>query len=188
MVLSTEPFVAVDHSALCESQIERMLAIEEYVASNGWDFATGQTTRTDSRTSSTYFDMLDQFADIRSHVLQRLSDLWGHQYQIAAAESLQLTKYIKDQHYVPHWDYFNVPGVAASTDNDRVATVIIYLNDSFLGGTTSFPRLDLKVTAKAGHMLYFHYPPGAQAELSMHSGDHVLDGEKRIATMWIRQR
>lgn len=188
MVLSTDPFVATHPSGLSEQQISTMLAIDDYAPSGGWDFATGNTSQSPARTSSTYFDIADQFGHIRSHVLQHINDLWGHCYEIAAAESLQLTKYTKQQHYVPHWDYFNVPGVAASTDNDRVATVIIYLNDDFLGGTTSFPRLDLQVVAKTGNMLYFHYPPGSQAHLTMHSGDHVLSGEKRIATMWIRQR
>lgn len=188
MVLSTDPFVATGSSDLSAQQIASMLAIDEYVASGGWDFATGEPAQTSARTSSTYYDQQDQFRNIRSQLLQRLQSLWGHQYQITAAEILQLTKYTQNQHYVPHWDYFNVPGVAASTDNDRIATVIIYLNDDFLGGTTSFPRLNLQVTPKTGDMLYFHYPPGTQAHLSMHSGDHVLNGEKRIATMWIRQR
>lgn len=163
-----------------------MLAINDYSPSGGWDFATGSTSQSPARTSTTYFDVQDQFHSIRSHILHQIQAVWGHCHQIAATELLQLTKYTQHQHYVPHWDYFNVPGVEVSTDNDRIATVIIYLNDDFLGGTTSFPHLALQVHAKVGHMLYFCYPPGDRAHFTKHSGDQVLSGEKKIATMWIR--
>jgi hypothetical protein len=187
MILHQDPFVAVDHSGLSEDQISRMISINSYQPSGGWDFDAKASKPTTARTSSTYFDMSDQFRDVRETILDTVFNNWGHRHRLNQCELLQLTMYQPGQQYVPHWDYFNVPGVKADTANDRVATAIVYLNDDFQGGTTSFNQLGLTVTPKKANLLYFYYPPGATAHLSMHSGDVVTSGEKRILTMWIRQ-
>jgi predicted 2-oxoglutarate/Fe(II)-dependent dioxygenase YbiX len=187
MILSENPFVAYAPGLLTEQQIREMLTIDNYVSSGGWDFGQSKSVPTPNRTSSTYFDVHDQFQDIRQHLIERIYNLWGHQHRLIDCETLQLTKYQVGQHYVPHWDYFNISGVDKNTECDRIATVILYLNNDFQGGTTTFSRLRLTITPAAGNILYFYYPPGKHAELTMHSGDMVTCGEKKIATMWIRE-
>ena len=65
------------------------------------------------------------------------------------AEPLQIVSYGTGGHYEPHIDYFrmnNVTSAAINSDSgDRLATLILYLNDVAEGGATVFPRLGLAV-------------------------------------------
>ena len=68
---------------------------------------------------------------------------------------------------------------------DRCATALLYLNDGFEGGATSFPKLGITVWPRQGDILYFEYDEETY-ELAMHAGEPVIKGEKRIASLWIR--
>ncbi len=66
----------------------------------------------------------------------------------------------------------------------------MYLNDVADGGSTVFPELKLTVGPKKGAGVYFEYcnARGQVDPLTLHGGLPVLDGEKWIATKWVRQR
>ncbi|MGZ5781611.1 MAG: prolyl hydroxylase family protein, partial [Burkholderiaceae bacterium] len=72
----------------------------------------------------------------------------------------------------------------------RVATLILYLNDVEEGGETEFPEIGLKIIPKAGNALYFAYMNSSSQPdpLTLHAGRPVLKGEKWIATRWVRER
>jgi len=65
----------------------------------------------------------------------------------------------------------------------------MYLNDVQEGGETIFPKMDLSISPKKGAALYFHYgnQEGQTDRLTLHSSVPVLNGEKWVATKWIRQ-
>jgi prolyl 4-hydroxylase len=108
-------------------------------------------------------------------------------------EGLQILHYHTGGQYTPHYDYFapSEPGSAPHIANggQRVATLIMYLNDVADGGTTIFPEMRLQVGPKKGGAVYFEYcnSRGQLDRLTLHGGTPVLAGEKWIATKWMRQ-
>ena len=109
-------------------------------------------------------------------------------------EGLQVLRYRDGGQYTPHFDYFPPadPGSAAAlaAGGQRVASLVMYLNDVQAGGATVFPELGLTVTPRRGAAVYFEYcnSRGQLDPLTLHGGLPVLAGEKWIATKWMRQR
>ncbi|MFZ5796234.1 MAG: 2OG-Fe(II) oxygenase [Pseudomonadota bacterium] len=102
---------------------------------------------------------------------------------VRAGEPLTILRYRPGQQYRPHLD--TLPGER----NQRVATMLIYLNDGYGGGETYFPKLDLKVFARKGDALLFVNvrDDGQPEPLTLHEGVRVLAGEKLVASRWIRR-
>lgn len=74
--------------------------------------------------------------------------MYTHAQPAEHFEPAQITNYKFGQLYAAHFDAFDVtngPGLeCASQGGQRVATVLMYLNDCAAGGGTYFPRLDLR--------------------------------------------
>jgi len=109
-------------------------------------------------------------------------------------EGLQVLHYNVGGEYKPHFDYFppEDPGSYAQmvVGGQRVATMVMYLNDVEAGGATIFPELGLEVVPKKGSAVYFEYT-NSQGQLdsrTLHGGAPVQRGEKWIVTKWMRQR
>ena len=185
MVVNTNPFVALAESNLSPEILSQMLAQDQFEESLGWDIATGSRKKVEHRTSSTYFDLENSFKRATEHFIRLLAEQYNHHYDLSATETWQLAKYAVGQEYKAHYDYFNFPGYPHQIP-DRIATIVLYPNDDFRGGKTAFPELGLSIKPKAGYFLYFRYPPGDTAKLTLHAGKPVISGEKRIATLWIR--
>ena len=104
-------------------------------------------------------------------------------------EGLQVLHYLPGQQYEPHYDWFNPQhhGYKALTSKSgqRVASIVIYLNTPAAGGGTHFPKAGVTVTARRGAAVYFAYEEGDTE--SLHAGLPVLEGEKWIATKWVRE-
>jgi prolyl 4-hydroxylase len=107
---------------------------------------------------------------------------------------LQILHYAAGGEYQPHFDYFppDQEGsmVHTSRGGQRVATLIVYLNDVESGGTTIFPEARVAVTARQGGAVYFRYMNGrGQLDpMTLHGGAPVTNGEKWIMTKWMRER
>ncbi len=108
-------------------------------------------------------------------------------------EPLQILHYGVGGEYLAHHDYFDPsdPGSTVHLDRggQRVATMVIYLNEVAAGGDTNFPELELSVKPKPGSAVYFEYmnQSGALDPRCLHAGTPVTRGEKWIATKWLRQ-
>ncbi|MEJ8820559.1 2OG-Fe(II) oxygenase [Variovorax humicola] len=107
-------------------------------------------------------------------------------------EGLQILHYGVGAQYTPHFDYFP-PDQTGSTvhlarGGQRVSTLIIYLNEVTQGGGTIFPELNLTVVPKKGSAVYFEYlnDRGQVDPMTLHGGAPVIQGEKWIATKWMR--
>ena len=98
-------------------------------------------------------------------------------------EPLQILRYRPGQQYKPHYD-----GIAGEP-NQRILTMLVYLNDGFTGGETAFVRTGLKVVGKPGDALLFRNADdrGNPDPIAEHAGLPVTSGEKLIASRWIRQ-
>ena len=109
-------------------------------------------------------------------------------------EGLQVLHYDTRGEYSPHFDFFtpDQPGSAVHTaqGGQRVATLIMYLNDVAEGGETVFPDAGLAVAPRAGGAVYFRYMNGERQldPLTLHGGAPVLAGDKWIMTKWLRER
>ena len=107
---------------------------------------------------------------------------------LAHAEGLQVLHYEPGQQFIPHFDYFAEHHPSAN--NNRISTLIIYLNEVEEGGETNFPELNISVKPVKGSAVYFEYfynDPKLN-ELTLHSGEPVIRGEKWVATQWMRKQ
>ncbi|MBD3921936.1 2OG-Fe(II) oxygenase [Paenibacillus sp. PR3] len=143
----------------------------------------GAHTVSDIRTSSSMFLEEGENAWVRS-VEERLSELM--QVPLAHAEPLQVLHYRPGEQYKLHYDYFTSDTVA----NNRISTLVMYLNDVEEGGETCFPLLQLSVAPKKGSAVYFEYfyTDHHLNELTLHAGNPVVTGEKWVATQWMRRQ
>jgi prolyl 4-hydroxylase len=139
------------------------------------------------RTSEGMFFTLNELPLI-GRIEQRLAGLLD--VPVNHGEGLQILHYLPGQEYEPHYDWFDPeqPGYAAITaaGGQRIASVVMYLNSPAQGGGTAFPEIGLTVTARRGAAVYFAYEGGDRS--SLHAGLPVLQGEKWIATKWLRER
>lgn len=103
---------------------------------------------------------------------------------VAAAEPLQVLRYSPGQQYHPHLD------ALPFGDNQRIYTMLVYLNDGYGGGETQFTRTGLTFAGRAGDALLFRNstPSGEPDEMTQHAGLPVVRGEKYLASRWIRER
>jgi prolyl 4-hydroxylase len=112
-------------------------------------------------------------------------------------EPTTVFRYGPGEQYKPHFD-FVAPGTpeAAQYEDElaavgmRMATVLVYLNDGYSGGETSFPRLQKQYKGKKGDALIFWSlsEDGVPDRNSLHGGNPVTRGEKWLLSQWIRQK
>jgi prolyl 4-hydroxylase len=114
-------------------------------------------------------------------------------WPVENGEGLQILRYRPGGEYRPHFDFFPPTDSGSATHmaigGQRVATLVMYLNDVEQGGATDFPDIGLSVLPRQGCAVYFAYtgPFGQVDPLSLHAGLPVIAGEKWIATKWLRQ-
>lgn len=185
--LSLFPYIAVMDSEISEQDLDALLAVKNYQRSLGFFPHTRTSHVIDQRTSYTWHDDTGKFNYIESTILNTVKSHTGHNHRIECAEELQLTRYQPGQFYDEHWDHFSHPDFP-KIENDRIATVILYLNDNFTGGDTVFTRLGITVTPRRGKICYFWYPYNSDTTFLAHTGTPVEQGEKFIAQIWIRPK
>jgi prolyl 4-hydroxylase len=114
------------------------------------------------------------------------------QWPVDNGEGLQILHYPPGAEYKPHYDYFDPlePGTARITQRggQRVGTLVMYLNEPARGGGTTFPDVGLEVLPKRGHAVFFAYDRPHPATRTLHGGAPVLEGEKWVATKWLREK
>ncbi len=103
---------------------------------------------------------------------------------IGAGEALTVLRYQPGQQFRLHSD------ILPQTRNQRVTTVLVYLNDGFTGGETVFPDHGLTVAPRTGDAVIFTNvdAAGRPAAAARHAGMPVRSGVKWLATRWIRAR
>ena len=103
---------------------------------------------------------------------------------VAQGEPLQVLRYRPGGEYKPHFDA--IPGFS----NQRVMTMIVWLNADYEGGETMFMKTGAKLKGGIGDALLFRnaLPDGSRDPDSGHAGLPVTRGEKMIASRWIRAR
>ena len=107
-------------------------------------------------------------------------------------ELTTLLHYDVGEEFTPHYDYFDPANPTYAREiarrGQRIATVLIYLNDDFEGGETEFPKIGLRHKGRKGDALLFWNvdAAGAPDPLSFHAGRPPTRGEKWVISQWIR--
>lgn len=153
--------------------------------------ATGAYDVHPDRTSSgTHFERGEN--ELIARLERRIGDLID--YPVENGEPIQILHYLPGAEYKPHFDYFDPaqPGneKVLAMGGQRIATLVMYLNDVEAGGATVFPSIGLDVLPRRGSAVYFAYTTesGETDARTLHGGSPVVAGEKWIATKWLRQR
>ncbi|RWS00625.1 vacuolar protein sorting-associated protein 33A-like protein, partial [Dinothrombium tinctorium] len=137
------------------------------------------------RTSDGFF--CNQTFDVRKRIYKRIEAATGLTTDENPQESepMQIINYLPMTYYTPHFDY--LPEEEASeTDprkhkfNNRIATVMIYLNNVESGGNTVFPLLNVAIEAKKNAAVFWHnlWLNGTGIVGTLHGGCPVVFGEK----------
>ena len=178
-----EPLVVVLGSVLDDEECEALIQLSKDLLQRSKIGSTKEVS--DIRTSSGAF-----LTDVKNHILarveKRVSAIMG--IPIEHGEGLHILNYKPGQEYKEHLDYFAPTSKAAK--NNRISTLVLYLNDVEEGGTTFFPKLNLTVCPQKGMAVYFEYfyNDSILNELTLHAGAPVVKGEKWIATQWMRRQ
>jgi prolyl 4-hydroxylase len=106
-------------------------------------------------------------------------------------EGLQILRYRPGAEYRPHYDFFD-PAHAGTPrilqrGGQRLATLVIYLNTPTVGGATTFPDIGLEVAPVRGNAVFFSYARPHPGTRTLHGGAPVVEGEKWVATKWLRE-
>lgn len=188
-----QPQLMVFGNVLTKAECEQLIALSQskLARSTTIDEQTGKAELHADRTSSGTFFALNETPFI-DQLDRRIAQLM--QMPVVNGEGLQILNYQIGGEYKPHYDYFppDQPGSAQhiAIGGQRVATLIVYLNEVEEGGATIFPELGLAVTPVQGSAVYFSYTNSKNQldPLTYHGGNPVTKGEKWIATKWMRQR
>ena len=95
----------------------------------------------------------------------RIAALIG--WPVDNGEGIQVLRYRPGAEYKPHYDYFDPaqPGTPRILERggQRVATVVMYLNDPEIGGGTTFPDVKVEVAPVKGNAVFFSYEARTRA-------------------------
>lgn len=178
-----EPLIVVLDNVLSDDECDELIRMSKDKLNRSKIGATREVN--DQRTSSGMF-FEDSENDLIATIEKRISTIMN--IPIEHGEGLQILQYEPGQEYKAHFDFFSSTSKLAS--NNRISTLVMYLNDVEQGGETYFPKLNLSVTPKKGMAVYFEYFYTDQNlnELTLHGGAPVIAGEKWVATQWMRKQ
>lgn len=176
-----EPLVVVLGNVLSDEECDELIELSRdrlQRSKIGEDRSVNQI-----RTSSGVFcEDSETVAKIEKRIAQIMN------IPIEHGDGLQVLLYTPGQEYKPHYDYF--AATSRASGNNRISTLVMYLNDVEEGGETTFPNLNLSVFPNKGMAVYFEYFYSNHElnELTLHAGAPVSKGEKWVATMWMRRQ
>ena len=157
-----------------------------------YDAAVGKDLADHMRTNSAAgFDLMR--ADLVQIAVQtRISAAAG--MPVEYLEGPTILHYAVGEQITNHYDFVNprMPNYQAEieTRGQRIATLLVYLNDDYEGGETDFPELGLRYHgAKRGGLLFTNALSNGEPDLRMvHAGLPPKNNEKWIMSQFIRNR
>ena len=184
-----KPFVLYLDNVMSSEECDELIQMSSnrLVPSRVVDPVTGAEKVVSGRTSSgTYYQIQEN--PLIAKLEKRIAEIT--KIPVENGEGLQVLHYKIGEEYKAHFDYFPQSKIDSKKGGQRVATLLLYLNDVEAGGETIFPKIGLSISPKKGTALYFHYAnsSGQVDRLSLHSSIPVVEGDKWVATKWIRER
>ena len=192
--LSSDPVIGVSERfappVVCAWIIAK--ARERLAPAQVFDVGANRPVQKTSRTNSfAGFDLIGSDLVVLL-IRERAAALAGAEVQ--ALEAPQALHYEVGQEFTPHFDFLesDVAGHVRSLDQrgQRVATVLVYLNEAFEGGETDFPLLGLKFRGRPGDALIFRNvgADGQPDRRLLHAGLAPTSGEKWLLSQWVRDK
>ncbi|MBU8916568.1 2OG-Fe(II) oxygenase [Bacillus sp. FJAT-29953] len=182
------PFILHLDNVLSDEECDKLISLsrDRLQPSHVIDKNTGENRAASGRTSKGMYFTINENGHV-STIEKRIAELTG--YPIENGEGLQVLNYKIGEEYKPHFDYFPANQVIEDKGGQRIGTFLIYLNDVASGGETVFSKSGVSIVPKKGTAVYFHYgnSKGQVDRLSLHTSVPVSEGEKWVATKWIRQ-
>lgn len=191
-VLSVEPMVALANGLLDQDGCEHIIRLAKGHIADA--VATlGPAASPSPASSGTSCWLRDDSDDIVRSLVQRLADLLA--FPLEHAEGVQVVHYRPGQRESSHYDAYDlrtsIGQRACRCGHQRVATVLLYLNDVAEGGVTHFPELALEVLPTRGQGVLFNTvgtSPFKPHPGSLRGERPVIRGEKWLCTLWFRAR
>ena len=184
------PRVVVFGGLLSDEECDEIVeaAQKRLVRSETVQLDTGGSEVNEARTSEGMFFARGENA-VCARIEARIAALL--QWPVENGEGLQVLRYRPGAEYKPHYDYFDPaqPGTPSilKRGGQRVASLVMYLNTPKRGGATIFPDVHFDVGPIKGNAVFFSYDRPHPMTRSLHGGAPVLDGEKWVATKWLRE-
>lgn len=157
-----------------------------------YDYSTGALRPDSRRTSRAAMFTFGDVDLVVEMIRARISATLGLPLQ--HFEVSQVLHYAPGQEFKPHHDYFDPSSEGYQEEiakrGQRVATLLIYLNDEFEGGKTQFPSLGFSYRGETGDAIAFFSVgrDGQPDPLTLHAGLPPVSGEKWIFSQWVRDR
>lgn len=164
------------------NKADKLFTRSTVVGTNGYD---------SSRTSETAW--IPKTDPIARKVFEKVSELTGK--SLDCCEDLQVVRYKPGTFYRAHHDSCCEDTQACidfeERGGQRVATLLVYLNDEFTDGETHFPdHNDLKIKAPPGSAIFFK-PMGTHESKchpkALHAGLPISSGTKYVCNAWVRE-
>lgn len=184
------PRVVVFGGFMTEAECDELvgLARQRLARSETVVTSTGASEINTARTSEGMFFGRGE-NDLCRRIESRIAKLLN--WPLDNGEGLQILRYQPGAEYKPHYDYFD-PSQAGTPSilkrgGQRVGTLVMYLNAPKRGGATTFPDVNLEVSPVKGNAVFFSYDRPHAMTRTLHGGAPVLEGEKWVATKWMRE-
>jgi prolyl 4-hydroxylase len=186
----SNPRVIVFSGLLSDVECDEIIALAQLrlARSETVQTETGSSEVNEARTSQGMFFTRGEHP-VCARLEARIAALMN--WPIENGEGLQVLRYGPGAEYKPHYDYFD-PDQAGTPailkrGGQRVASLVCYLNTPTLGGATVFPDVQLDVAPVKGNAVFFSYDRPHPVTRTLHGGAPVIEGEKWVATKWLRQ-
>jgi len=184
------PRVIVFSNLLSAEECDEMIALARarLARSETVQTATGSSEVNEARTSQGMFFERGE-NPVCARLEARIAALTS--WPLENGEGLQILRYGPGAEYKPHYDYFDPAQAGTPTilkrGGQRVASLVCYLNTPTSGGQTIFPDVQLDVAPIRGNAVFFSYDRPHPVTRTLHGGAPVLEGEKWVATKWLRE-
>jgi len=165
-----------------------------YIIEQCTNFKESQTTKDKEdynshfRKSSTavFSSELKQITKLRSK-LAKITNTTLEQQETPVS----VIKYSQNEYFLPHMDAFGrMDKFPDSHAGDRLISGIFYLNDNYTGGETYFKSENIKIKGNQGDLLIWYNlnDDGSPNRKTLHAGLPVIEGDKFIVVMWVREK
>jgi prolyl 4-hydroxylase len=189
--MMADPRIVVFGSLLADHECEELIELAKPRLARSLTVATrtgGEEVNADRTSNGMFFQRGE--TELVRRIEERIARMLD--WPVDNGEGLQILHYTPGTEYKPHYDYFDPqePGTPSilRRGGQRVATLVIYLGEPDKGGGTIFPDVHLEVAPKRGNAVFFSYERAHPSTKTLHGGAPVLEGEKWIATKWLRER
>ena len=176
--------------AICDWLIARAETMAEPALV--YDHETGSGRQESVRTNTTALFDLEKMDVVLALVRERIARAAG--LPVPGLEWTQVLHYDVGQTFDWHVDWLDpaTPGYAAdlAARGQRIATLLVFLNDDFEGGETAFEAGGLRHRGRKGDALLWAntLPDGSIDQRTRHAGLPPTKGEKWVLSQWLRGR